>query len=61
MQWESKDGFDDLNTQKWVPQDIASSADAYDKRNWNGTGAWVISWYNEDDTIARVTFVDKGK
>lgn len=57
----SKDGFDDLDTQKWAPQGISSSADAYDKGNWNGAGVQVTSWYNEDNTIARVIFVDKGK
>ena len=59
IQWESKDGFDDLNTKKWVPQGISSSADAYDKGDWNGKEAWIVSWHNEDDTSVRVTFVDK--
>lgn len=44
---------------KWIPQDISSSADSNDKGNWYGTGAWAISCHNEDDTSARVTFVDK--
>ena len=34
-------------------------ADAYDKGDWNGKEAWIVSWHNEDDTSVRVTFVDK--
>lgn len=59
IQWENKDGFDDLNTNKWVPQGISSTADAYDKGDWNGKNAFAVSWHNNDDSSARVTFIDK--
>lgn len=57
--WESKPDFDDLNTAKWVPQGISSTADALDVGIYQGKDGWVVSWHNADDTSARVTFVDK--
>jgi hypothetical protein len=58
LQWEETSDFDDMNTEKWVPQGISSSADAYDKGDWNGKKAWVVSWHEKDDAMVRVTFVD---
>lgn len=57
--WESKADFDDLNTAKWVPQGISSTADALDVGVYQGKDGWVVSWHNEGDTSVRVTFVDK--
>ncbi|SPN96494.1 uncharacterized protein DNG_00022 [Cephalotrichum gorgonifer] len=57
--WESVDGFDDVNTQKWYPQGISSTADALDVGTYQGKDGWVVSWHDADDTSARLTFVDK--
>ncbi|KAI9154675.1 hypothetical protein HJFPF1_07232 [Paramyrothecium foliicola] len=59
LAWESKPDFDDLNTAKWVPQGISSTADALDVGTYEGVDGWIVSWHRDDDKSARVTFVDK--
>jgi hypothetical protein len=57
--WEKKTGFDDLGTEKWVPQGISSTADAHEDGKYEGKDGWIVSWHRKDDKSARVTFVDR--
>lgn len=59
LAWESKSGYDDFKTGKWVPQGISSSADATDKGTYDGADGWLVSWHREDDKSARISFVDR--
>jgi hypothetical protein len=49
----------DANTPKWLPQGITSSADADPSGKWEGREAWIVSWHQDDDSNARVSFVDR--
>lgn len=59
--WESSDDFNDRGTDKWYPQGITTSADAYDKGEYEGQRVQLISWhsdnYDDGKRGARVTFV----
>jgi hypothetical protein len=57
--WEKKSGFDDEDTDKWVPQGISSTADALDAGTYEGVDGWVVSWHRSDDKSARITFVNR--
>ncbi|KAH6627302.1 hypothetical protein F5144DRAFT_575465 [Chaetomium tenue] len=57
--WEKKTGFNDLDTEKWVPQGISSTADASEGGTVGGKDGWIVSWHRNDDKSARVTFVDR--
>lgn len=59
LQWAETDKFDDMNTDEWIPQGISSTADAFDKGDWNGKHALVVSWHNKDDSMVRVTFINQ--
>lgn len=59
LYWENSDDFNDFETSKWVPQGITHSADGDASGTFEGRDAWIVSWHNEDDTSARVTFVDR--
>ncbi|KAL2862376.1 uncharacterized protein BJX67DRAFT_385743 [Aspergillus lucknowensis] len=48
----------DFETTKWMPQGITSSGDALGKGDWNGHEAWIVSWYQDGDSV-RVSFVDR--
>lgn len=62
--WENSADFDDQNTEKWYPQGITTSADAYDKGEYEGNRVQLISWhsdhYDDGKRGARVTFVKQG-
>ncbi|KAK4154425.1 hypothetical protein C8A00DRAFT_32774 [Chaetomidium leptoderma] len=57
--WEKKADFNDLGTEKWVPQGISSTADALDGGTYEGKDGWMVSWHRKDNKGVRVTFVDK--
>jgi hypothetical protein len=48
----------DYKTTKWTPQGITSSADALGTGKWNDHEAWIVSWYQQGDSV-RVSFVDR--
>ncbi|KAL2818680.1 hypothetical protein BJX63DRAFT_59771 [Aspergillus granulosus] len=49
----------DVNTAKWLPQGITSSADADASGKWEDRESWIVSWHQDDDSNARVSFVDR--
>jgi hypothetical protein len=57
--WEKNTGFNDLDTEKWVPQGISSTADASEGGTVGGKDGWIVSWHRDDDKSVRVTFVDR--
>ena len=57
--WEKKPDFNDMDTDKWVPQGISSTADALNGGTYEGKDGWVVSWHRDDDKSARLTFVDR--
>lgn len=57
--WEQLPSFNDMETSKWVPQGITSTADALDVGTYEGKDGWVVSWHRDDDKSVRVTFVDR--
>lgn len=59
LAWESKSGYDDFKTNKWVPQGISSTADAADEGTYEGADGFLVSWHREDDKSVRISFVDK--
>ena len=59
LAWESKSGYDDFKTKKWVPQGISSSADATDEGTYDGVDGWMVSWHRDDDKSVRISFVDR--
>lgn len=59
LYWENSDDFNDFDTSKWIPQGITNSADGDASGTVDGKDALIVSWHNDGDTSARVTFVDK--
>lgn len=57
--WEKKASFNDMDTKKWVPQGISSTADASAGGTYQGKDGWLVSWHRDDDKSARVTFVNR--
>ncbi len=57
--WEKRPDFNDMDTEKWVPQGISSTADALKNGTYEGRDGWVVSWHRDDDKSARLTFVDR--
>ncbi|KAL2127290.1 hypothetical protein VTI74DRAFT_10958 [Chaetomium olivicolor] len=57
--WEQLSDFNDMDTEKWVPQGISSTADALDVGTYEGKDGWIVSWHRDDDKSVRVTFVDR--
>jgi hypothetical protein len=59
--WENSADFDDQGTTKWYPQGITTSADAYDKGEYEGNRIQLISWhsdnYDDGKRGARISFV----
>ncbi|OJD19499.1 hypothetical protein AJ78_00568 [Emergomyces pasteurianus Ep9510] len=60
--WEDVKGYDDVNTRKWYPQGITTTADATDAGNYEGDIATLISWhsdkYNDGKRGARISFIN---
>lgn len=65
--WEHVSGYDDLNTDKWYPQGITTSADAYDAGTYKGRNMILVSWYDHrdvpkaDNKGVRISFIDADK
>ncbi|KAL2018187.1 hypothetical protein VTK56DRAFT_1160 [Thermocarpiscus australiensis] len=57
--WQQTSDFNDMDTTKWVPQGISSTADALDVGTYEGKDGWIVSWHRDDDKSVRVTFVDR--
>jgi hypothetical protein len=61
--WEESSDFDDQNTQKWYPQGVTTSADAYDKGTYEGYRVQLVSWhsdsYDSGKRGARISFVQQ--
>jgi hypothetical protein len=62
--WENSADFDDQDTDKWYPQGVTTSADAYEKGEYEGHRVQLISWhsdhYDDGKRGARVSFVKQG-
>jgi hypothetical protein len=58
--WERTPDYDDLTTEKWIPQGITTTADALDTGIYEGKDGFLVSWHRDDDSAVRVTFVNKG-
>jgi hypothetical protein len=62
--WEDTADFDDQNTEKWYPQGITTSADAYDSGVYEGHRVQLVSWhsdhYDGGKRGARISFVKQG-
>ncbi|KAL2360127.1 hypothetical protein RJZ56_007016 [Blastomyces dermatitidis] len=63
--WEDVDGYDDVNTRKWYPQGITTTADATDTGDYEGDVATLISWhsdnYNDGKRGPRISFINMNK
>lgn len=59
LRWEKTSSFNDVDTSKWVPQGITSTADALDAGTYEGKDGWIVSWHRNDDKSVRVTFVNR--
>ncbi|KAF5378810.1 hypothetical protein D9615_006999 [Tricholomella constricta] len=59
--WESVSGYDDLNTEKWYPQGITTSADALDVGVYQSKNVIMIDWYDNTGLGkgVRVSFIDR--
>jgi hypothetical protein len=57
--WEKVSGYNDMDTEKWVPQGITSTADALDVGTYEGKDGWLVSWHRDDDKSVRISFVDR--
>jgi hypothetical protein len=57
--WEKVSGYNDMDTEKWVPQGITSTADALDAGTYEGKDGWLVSWHRDDDKSVRISFVDR--
>ncbi|KAI9375548.1 hypothetical protein BJX61DRAFT_118084 [Aspergillus egyptiacus] len=49
----------DVDTEKWLPQGITTSADADESGKWEDRELWIVSWHQDDDSNARLSFVDR--
>ena len=58
--WEATPDFNDLSTEKWIPQGVTTTADALDVGVYEGKDGFVVSWHRDDGSAVRVTFVNKG-
>lgn len=60
--WEDSSSFNDQDTEKWYPQGITTSADAYEKGEYEGHRVHLVSWhsdhYDDGKRGARVSFVN---
>lgn len=60
--WENVPGYDDANTEKWYPQGITTSADAYGDGKYDGDVVTLVSWhsdkYDSGKRGVRISFID---
>jgi len=63
--WQKTADFNDQDTEKWYPQGVTTSADAYDSGTYEGFRVQLISWhsdhYDNGKRGARVSFVSGKK
>ncbi|GLB42434.1 hypothetical protein LshimejAT787_1104490 [Lyophyllum shimeji] len=59
--WEDVSGYDDVNTDKWYPQGITTSADALDTGIYESKKVILIDWYDNTGLGkgVRVSFIDR--
>lgn len=62
--WQDTSDFNDQDTDKWYPQGITTSADAYGSGEYEGKKVQLITWhsdnYDDGKRGARVSFVSPG-
>jgi len=62
--WEDTADFNDQDTEKWYPQGITTSADAYASGVYEGHKVQLVTWhsdnYDDGKRGARVSFVSPG-
>lgn len=62
--WEASADFNDQGTDKWYPQGITTSADAYGSGEYDGQRVQLITWhsdnYDDGKRGARISFVSQG-
>lgn len=62
--WEQTSSYDDQNTEKWYPQGITTSADAYGSGVYEGKRIQLVTWhsdhYDKGKRGARISFVIQG-
>ncbi|KAF2260263.1 secreted protein [Lojkania enalia] len=62
--WKDSSNFNDQDTEKWYPQGISTSADAFDSEKYEGYSVQLISWhsdhYDDGKRGARISFVKQG-
>ncbi|OJD22966.1 hypothetical protein ACJ73_05680 [Blastomyces percursus] len=63
--WDDADGNDDVNTRKWYPQGVTTTADATDTGDYEGDVATLVSWhsdnYNDGKRGPRISFINMNK
>ncbi|OAX79426.1 hypothetical protein ACJ72_06254 [Emergomyces africanus] len=63
--WEDVKGYDDVNTRKWYPQGVTTTADATDGGDYQGDIVTLVSWhsdkYNDGKRGARISFINMNK
>ncbi|KAL5378193.1 hypothetical protein DPSP01_009304 [Paraphaeosphaeria sporulosa] len=62
--WAHTSSYDDQNTEKWYPQGITTSADAYASGTYEGQRVQLVTWhsdhYDKGKRGARISFVSQG-
>ncbi|KAF2203553.1 hypothetical protein GQ43DRAFT_258431 [Delitschia confertaspora ATCC 74209] len=62
--WQKTSDFNDQTGLKWYPQGITTSADAYEKGDYDGFHVHLVSWhsdlYDGGKRGARISFVNRG-
>ncbi|KAJ4292694.1 hypothetical protein N0V90_009357 [Kalmusia sp. IMI 367209] len=62
--WAHTPSYDDQNTEKWYPQGITTSADAYASGTYEGKRLQLVTWhsdhYESGKRGARISFVSQG-
>jgi hypothetical protein len=59
LSWEKTSSFNDVDTKKWYPQGISSTADAAEVGTYDGKDGWLVSWYSDEAHQVRISFVNK--
>lgn len=59
LSWEKTKDFNDVDTKKWYPQGISSTADAAEVGTYDGKDGWLVSWYSDESHQVRISFVNK--
>lgn len=59
LSWEKTKDYNDVDTKKWMPQGVTSTADALEVGTYDGKDGWLVSWYSDETSQVRITFVNK--